>query len=678
MSENEIVWRPTAAEIAAAQVSEFRAAAEKKFGIRIPHHGALHEFACANPEKFWRLLWDWAGIVGNPGRRVLENGDDFIRAKWFPDGELNYAENLLRPGRPDDIALVETGEMLPTRTVTRARLRAETARLAAHFRRLGISPGDRVAAVLPNGGAAVAGMLAAASLGAVWSSCSPDFGADGICERFGQIAPRVLLACDGYFYNGKRHGVAEKISEVAARLPSLERIIFVKGPNGSGPNGSSPDRTGGTGPNGSKLQADDFSEIVSDAGAYGRETAPAFRSLPFNQPLFILYSSGTTGRPKCILHGAGGTLLAHVKEHRLHCDLRDGDRLLYYTTCGWMMWNWMASALAGGTALVLYDGQPFGSPSLLQAADAAGAHVLGVSAKYISALEKNGARPAADDSALQNLRAVLSTGSPLAPESYDYFYRDFHRRARLHSISGGTDIVACFVLGSPVLPIRRGEIQCASLGYDAVVFNRDGAEVENEKGELVCRRPMPSKPLGFWGDDDGEKFRAAYFGRFANVWTHGDFAETRPHADGFGAYRGMVIHGRSDATLNPGGVRIGTAEIYRQVEKFPEVLEALATAQPTGDGDERIILLVRMAAGRVLTRELSSAICEAIRSGATPRHVPSAVAAAPDLPRTMNGKLAELAVRRVLRGEAVENKNALANSEVLEAIRNLPELNAKE
>ena len=658
-ADNPVIWRPAAEEVASAQVTRFRLSAEKEFGADIPDFLSLHQFACDHPEKFWRFLWEWAGILGAPGERVLENSGDFVRARFFPDGELNYAENLLAPGAPDDAALIETGELLPTRTFTRRELRAQSARMAAFLREAGVAPGDRVAAVLPNNGAAVAAMLGAAAIGATWSSCSPDFGPDGVIERFGQIAPRVLLACDGYFYNGKRHDVGEKIRAVLRRLPSVERVVFVNHAGGKFP--------------ATPVPSHDFAEIIADDGPFGGAVNPDYARLPFNHPLFILYSSGTTGRPKCIVHGAGGTLLEHVKEHRLHCDLRPGDRLLYYTTCGWMMWNWMASGLAAGAALVLYDGQPLGAPSLLDSADAAGVNVLGVSAKLMAALEKNGVKPA-EEGRLKELRAVLSTGSPLAPESYDYFYRDFHHRARLHSISGGTDIVACFVLGAPVLPIRRGEIQCASLGYDVAVFNARGGAVDNEKGELVCRRPIPSKPLGFWEDDSGEKYRAAYYRRFANVWTHGDFAETRPHADEFGAHCGMVIHGRSDATLNPGGVRIGTAEIYRQVEKFPEVLEALATARPTADGDERIILLARMREGAELTAELAEAIRLAIRRGATPRHVPSAILAAPDLPRTMNGKIAELAVRRVLRGEEVENKNALANPEVLEVIRSLPGL----
>ena len=669
--DNGIVWTPTAAQVSAAEVTRFRRDAEERFGRRFGDYETLHRFACDNPELFWGMVWEWSGIRGDPGPRVLENGDDFVAAKFFPDGALNYAENLLRGGEGegasgDAIALVETGEGIVRREMSRAELSAEVARLAAFLRDAGIVPGDRAAGLLPNGIAAAAAALATASVGAAWSGCSPDFGPDGIAERFGQINPRILFVCDGYFYNGKRHCLSEKIRAVLPRMKSLERIVFVN-------------RSGGAFPK-TDVPAYAYADIVSDGGSFGDESRPDFPRFPFNHPLFVLYSSGTTGRPKCIVHGAGGTLIEHTKEHRLHCDLRAGDRLLYYTTCGWMMWNWMLSALASGVSLVLHDGQPTASPTLLEVAKAERVNVLGVSAKYLSALEKAGVRPiaetgAGDAAGLPDLRAVLSTGSPLAAESYDWFYRDFSKRARLHSISGGTDIVACFALGNPALPIRRGEIQCASLGCDAVVFNEGGQAVGDERGELVCRRAIPNKPVGFWRDDDGGKFRAAYFARFPNAWTHGDFAETRPHRDdGFGAHCGMVIHGRSDATLNPGGVRIGTAEIYRQVEKFPEVTEALAVAQPTGDGDERIVLLLKMRDGASLTSELVAAIKSGIRANATPRHVPAVVAAAPDLPRTMNGKLAELAVRRTLRGETIENKNALANPESLDAIRNLPEL----
>ena len=637
---NDCLFTPAEADIRRAEITAFAAA------VGCDSYGALHLWAVANPERFWSALWDFlAPVAAKKGERILIDGGDFIRARFFPDAELNYAENLLAGGGDGEIALIVRGENKPRKVVTYGALRAQTAALAAALTERGVVPGDRVAAVLPNGAEAIVAMLAASAVGATFSSCSPDFGADGIAERFGQIAPKVLFAADGYFYNGRRFDIRDKIAAALDRIPAVGQVVAV---NYAGQGG------------GGGREALDFERLTSAPAP--RPTA--FARFNFNHPLFIAYSSGTTGRPKCIVHSAGGVLLEHLKELRLHVGLRRGERIFYFTTCGWMMWNWQASALAAGATLVLYDGSPLppgGDAALLDLAEEEEVAVFGVSARYLAELERRGVaarRPA-------KLGAVLSTGSPLAAHSYDYVGRTLGGGVRVQSISGGTDILGCFVIGNPALPIYRGEIQCVSLGMDVAVFDERGRPVVGQKGELVCRAPMPSKPLGFWNDSGGEKFAAAYFSRFPGVWTHGDFAELRPRRfGGGGEYFGAVIYGRSDATLNPGGVRIGTAEIYRQLAGFAAIEEALATTEPV-DGDERIVLFVKLAAGAALDDDLAGAIRERIRRGASPRHVPARIVAAPDLPRTINGKLAEIAARRALHGEAAQNLAALANPESL-------------
>ncbi len=650
---SEVLWRPSAEQIERTQMRAFWRRAEQAAGRAFEDYGALWRWSVERRDVFWALLWEQCGVLGERGEVALQDPEAMPGARWFPEARLNYAENLLREDfEAGSEALVFLREDGLSERWSRGRLREEVAALAAALRAEGVGPGDRVAGWMPNAPQTMAAALAAASLGAVWSSASPDFGVQGVLDRFGQIEPKVLLAVDGYRYGGKPFDCLERLGRIAEQMPSLRRVVVLPYLEREAP---------------PALGGIDRAVAWADWLAPHRGAELRFEPVPFDHPLFILFSSGTTGRPKCIVHGHGGTLLQHLKEHRLHGDLRSGERFFYFTTCGWMMWNWLLSGLASGAALMLYDGSPFHpDPGVLwRWAEAEGMHLFGTSAKYLDALAKAGYRPA-ERHALQALRCVLSTGSPLAPEGFDFVYEHVKEDLLLASISGGTDIVSCFVLGNPVLPVHRGEIQCRGLGMDVDVFDEQGRSLRGRPGELVCKSPFPSMPVGFWNDPEGRRYRAAYFERFEGVWTHGDWAEITEHD-------GVIIYGRSDATLNPGGVRIGTAEIYRQVEQIPEVLEALAIGQRF-DGDERVVLFVRLREGVTLDEALRQRIRRRIRENTTPRHVPAKVVAVPDLPRTKSGKISELAVKRVVHGEPVANTHALANPEALRYFEDLPEL----
>ena len=644
------LWTPSADRIKNTVMARFMAFAADKVGRPFAGYDALHAWSVADRAAFWDAIWDFCRIRGEKGELVLDNRAAMPGAKFFPDAKLNFAENLLRRNDDSD-AMVFRGEDKVERRLTWADLNALVSRLQQALLAAGVGPGDRVAAMLPNMPEAYAGMLAAASIGAIWSSCSPDFGERGVLDRFGQIEPKVFISCDAYWYNGKKIEVADKLKAVVEQLPSAETVLIV-------------DYLGTARDVAAKVpRATDLETALAPFGA----KPVAFTRLPMTQPLYILFSSGTTGVPKCIVHSAGGTLLQHVKEHQLHCDIRPGDRVFYFTTCGWMMWNWLASALASEATLLLYDGSPFYPDGnvLFDFADAEKMTLFGTSAKFIDAVKKAGLRPR-DTHDLSALRVMTSTGSPLAPESFDFVYDAIKPDLHLASISGGTDIVACFVGGVPTKPVYKGEIQGPALGMATDVWSEDGTPVKGEKGELVCTAPFPSMPIMFWNDPEGEKYHAAYFERFPGVWCHGDFAEWTPHG-------GMIIHGRSDATLNPGGVRIGTAEIYNVVEQIPEVVEALAIGQ-TWEDDVRVVLFVRLREGIELTEELIKAIKTKIREGASPRHVPAKVVAVEDIPRTKSGKITELAVRDVVHGREVKNKEALANPSALEFFAGLEEL----
>jgi acetoacetyl-CoA synthetase len=646
------LWRPSAERIANANLTRFMRCVTARTGIPLADYDATYAWSIAQPAQFWTELAHFADLRADFGAGpVIEHPRQMPGARFFPAARLNFAENLLKLA-DDQPALIFRNERGTRRALSGRELRAEVARIAAGLSAAGVVAGDRVAGYLPNLPEAAIAMLATASIGAVWSSCSPDFGVHGVLDRFGQIQPKVLFTADGYFYAGKTLDSLGPMAEVLGKLAHIERVVVIPYVAAR--------------PELARLGA--AAARASHWMEFGTRGAPLrFAPQPFNHPLYILYSSGTTGVPKCIVHGAGGTLLQHQKEHLLHTDLARSDCLFYFTTCGWMMWNWLMSALATGARLVLYDGSPFHpDPGVLwRMAAEERISVFGTSAKYLASLEKSGFVPARAVE-LTALRTVLSTGSPLLPEGFDFVYRSVKADLELASISGGTDIVSCFALGCPTRPVHRGEIQCRGLGMAVDIFDDDGRAVRGERGELVCTAPFPSMPVRFWNDPDGSRYRAAYFERFPGVWHHGDFAAITPHD-------GLVIYGRSDAVLNPGGVRIGTAEIYGAVEALPEIAEALAVGQDW-EGDVRVVLFVRLKAGLGLSDELRERIRATIRRETTARHVPARIIAVPDIPRTLSGKLTELAVRNVIHGLPVKNVDALANPQALEHFRNLPEL----
>jgi acetoacetyl-CoA synthetase len=645
------LWTPSEKRKSGSNLRRFMDELERSDGVKMQSYADILGFSTAKPEVFWVRLWEFCAVVAETrGKPVLVDRDKMPGGRFFPGARLNYAENLLR--RNDDgPALVFWGEDKIKLTMTWCQLNARVAQTHRALAKAGVKPGDRVCSVVPNHPETIVAFLAVASLGAIWSSCSPDFGERGILDRFGQIAPKLLFTCDAYFYAGKTHGLAAKIARVLGQLPSVEQTVVI-------------DYTG---------QAEAMAEQLPkaktlDAFRACESKAPfAFVQMPFDHPLYILYSSGTTGIPKCIVHRAGGILLKHLSEIVLNSDVKPRDRLFYFTTCGWMMWNWMVSGLAAGATLLLYDGSPFhpNERALFDFADVADMTVFGTSAKYIDSLRKTGWR-ARGTHKLINLRSMMSTGSPLSAENFDFVYDAIKPDIHLASISGGTDICGCFVGGNPLDSVWRGEIQGPMLGMAMDVLDDDGHPVKQEKGELVCTKPFPSMPVMFWNDADGQKYHNAYFARFENVWCHGDFAEITAHG-------GFIIHGRSDATLNPGGVRIGTAEIYAQVERIPEVMEALAIGQDW-DNDVRVVLFVRLAPGVTLDEKLIALIKKQVRDGASPRHVPAVIVAVRDIPRTKSGKITELAVREIVHGREVKNQEALANPEALELFRNLAAL----
>ena len=642
------LWEPSQDILTKSPMALFMKAAGAAAARDFETYDDLHAWSVADRGAFWTAIWDRCDVIGDKGQVALENGDDMLAARFFPQGRLNFAENLLRKAGAGD-AIIFRGEDKVSYRWSWDDLRARVSRLQQAFAAMGIGEGDRVAAMMPNMPETIAAMLAAASLGAIWSSCSPDFGEQGVLDRFGQIEPKLFIACDAYWYAGKLQDVSAKVKAVAARLGAPVLVVHYAG------------------------DAEALAAALPDGRTLDALMAPfearplEFARLPFRHPLYILFSSGTTGVPKCIVHSAGGTLLQHLKEHHLHCGLVENDRLFYFTTCGWMMWNWLVSGLALGATLCLFDGSPFhpdGNVLFDYAQDERFA-VFGTSAKYIDAVRKGGFTPRTTHD-LSSLRLLTSTGSPLSPEGFSFVYEGIKPDVQLASISGGTDIVSCFVLGIPLKPVWRGEIQGPGLGLAMDVWNEDGQPVRGEKGELVCTRAFPSMPVMFWNDPDGAKYKAAYFERFDNIWCHGDFAEGTSHG-------GIVIHGRSDATLNPGGVRIGTAEIYNQVEQLEEIVEAICIGQDWDD-DVRVVLFVRLVPGRVLDEALEKTIRTKIRTGASPRHVPAKIIQVADIPRTKSGKIVELAVREVVHGRPVKNKEALANPEALDLFADLEAL----
>ncbi len=646
----KMLWSPSPQRVAQANLTRFMAFVNARRNKALATYGELYQWSIERPEQFWAEVWDFCGVISHaPARAVVEDFGQMPGARWFPGATLNFAENLLKR-RDDQVAMVFNGEGQVRRQITYAELYDQVARLAKSFKAMGLGVGDRVAGFMPNMIETVVAMLAASSLGAVWSSCSPDFGFQGVMDRFGQIQPKVLVCADGYYYNGKSFDSLGRVALVQAQIKSIEQVLVVP----------------------YTLEQPDL-EGLPGAQLFGDFLAPepglevAFTPLPFDHPLYIMYSSGTTGVPKCIVHGAGGTLLQHLKEHALHADVKPEDKLFYFTTCGWMMWNWLVSGLASGCTLLLYEGSPFhpGPGALFQFAQDEGMTIFGTSARYLASVENAGYHPK-EHHDLASLKAMLSTGSPLSIESFNFVYDHIKQDICLSSISGGTDIVSCFAGGNPIGAVYEGQLQARGLGMAVAAWDENGKSVVGDKGELVCTQPFPSMPIYFYNDPEGKKYRGAYFEVFPNVWHHGDFCEVTPEG-------GIIMYGRSDATLNPGGVRIGTAEIYRQVETLPEVADSLVVGQDW-DNDVRVVLFVKLSEGVVLDQALVKRIKDTIRRNTTPRHVPAKVIAIADIPYTLNGKKVELAVRNVIHGKPVLNKDALLNPQALDLYAGLEEL----
>lgn len=644
------LWEPSQERIKSANMTRFMGFANDNYGANVTDFPALYQWSINNREDFWAAVWDFCGVIASKTYdKVLEDSPAMLGAKWFIGARLNFAENLLR-FRDDREALVFKGEAQETVRMTYAELYDEVARMAKSLRDAGVVTGDRVAGYVPNMMQSIIGMLAATSIGAIWSSCSPDFGIKGVLDRFGQIEPKILFTANGYFYNGKKHDSLERISGILKELPNIEKVVVI--------------------PYTEKRA--DISQIQNaihyeDFISQEKGLELQFEQLPFDHPLYIMYSSGTTGLPKCMVHGAGGTLLQHLKELILHCDLKREDRIFYFTTCGWMMWNWLVSSLAVGATLILYDGSPFypDAGALFQLAEDEKMTIFGTSARYIAAVEKAGLKPG-EQYDLSSLKAMCSTGSPLSEESFRFVYEHIKKDINLASISGGTDLISCFALGCPVLPVWEGELQTPGLGMKIDAYGPDGKPVRGMQGELVCTASFPSMPVYFWKDPDWSKYKSAYFDTYPNVWAHGDFVEMTEHG-------GVKIYGRSDATLNPSGVRIGTAEIYRQVEAMDEIQDSIVVGQ-NWDNDVRVILFVKLAEGVELNDELINKIKKNIRESTTPRHVPAKILPVTDIPVTLNGKKVELAVKNMLEGRPVTNKDALANPQALDQYANIPEL----
>ncbi len=640
------MWKPSVEQIERSQMFEFKEFINTRHGLNLDSYTDLHDWSVDNIHEFWAFAWEFFDIIHTqPYTQVVDDVSKMPGAKWFTGVRLNFAENLLRR-RDDKTALIFKGESQLVRKLTYAELYSEVAKTAAALRTAGVEKGDRVAGFVPNMPESIIAMLATTSIGAIWSSSSPDFGIKGVLDRFSQIEPKVLFAANGYFYNGKFHDSLEKLKGILHDLPSVEKVVVIPYSD------EDPD-----------ICIISNSILFSDFIDNDDEEIE-FEQLPFDHPLYIMYSSGTTGLPKSIVHGAGGTLLQHLKELQLHCDLCEQDTIFYFTTCGWMMWNWLVSSLVTGASLVLYDGAPFfpDANAMWKMAEELGITVFGTSAKFIAGSEAAGNKPISTND-LSNVRLILSTGSPLMEENFDYIYRDVKKDVQLASISGGTDIVSCFAGGSPMLPVYRGELQCSGLAMDVDAFDHKGKSSRNAKGELVCKKAFPSMPIYFWNDPDGQKYHNAYFDKFENIWYHGDYIEINDHG-------GIKIFGRSDATLNPGGVRIGTAEIYRVVEQMAEVADSLVVGVQS-NGDEQVALFLKMDEGAILNDNLINQIKSSIRANCSPRHVPSIIKSVEDIPYTISGKKVELAVKKIIHGEEVTNKDALANPEALDCFKGI-------